>query len=56
MAPILEESCKANFDDIVSLHDTERSITLRKVHPKAIEKTSVKLATAVYHDSIRSML
>ena len=60
----LPNGCVANFKDIVDLHGLEASMSLRKAHrlspavlePKSIEKTSVKLAVAVFSESTRDAL
>jgi hypothetical protein len=60
----LEEGCKADYNHIVELFNLEASAALKKAHklsqsvlyPKSIEKTSVKLATAVFCESTRDAL
>jgi len=60
----LPHGCSANFKDIVDLHNLEATLSLKKahrlnqsvLHPKSIEKTSVKLATAVVSESTRDAL
>ena len=54
----------ANVKDIVDLYNLESTMSLKKthrlnpsvLHPKSIEKTSVKLATAVVSESTRDAL
>jgi len=60
----LPDGCSAYFKDIVDLFDHEASMSLKKahrlspatLHPKSIEKTSVKLATSVFCESTRDAL
>jgi hypothetical protein len=60
----LPAGCKADFRHVVQLYDHEASAALKKAHklspavlqPKSIEKTSVKLATAVFSESTRDAL
>jgi len=60
----LPNGCKAKFQDVVDLYNMEATMSLKKAHrlspatldPKSIEKTSVKLATAVFCESTRDAL
>jgi hypothetical protein len=60
----LPVGCEANFNHIADLYNYEASAALKKAHrlspsvldPKSIEKTSVKLATAVFCESTRDAL
>ena len=60
----LPDGCIAKFSDIVELHNLESSMALKKAHrltpavlaPKSVEKTSVKLAVAVFCESTRDAL
>lgn len=62
--PQLPDGCKANFNHIVDLYNHEASSSLKKAHklspavlnPKSIEKTSMKLSTAVFCESTRDAL
>ena len=57
--PILQDVTSANFDDIDKVFEIENTKPLRFAHkltkavlkPKSIEKTSVRLAVAVIHES-----
>ena len=60
----LPEGCLAKFADVVELHELESTMALKKahtltvsaLHPKSVEKTSVKLATAVFSESTRDAM
>lgn len=60
----LPSGCTADFNHVVQLYNHESSAALKKAHklspsvlqPKSIEKTSVKLATAVFCESTRDAL
>jgi len=60
----LPNGCVANFHHIVELYNMESTMALKKAHrlspaalqPKNIEKTSVRLATAVFLESTRDAL
>ena len=60
----LPDGCKADFGHIAELHHHEETMSLKKAHmlrpavlqPKSIEKTSVKLAVAVFCESTRDAL
>ena len=60
----LPNGCTARFQDVVDLFNHEAAMPLKKAHrltpaalaPKSIEKTSVKLATSVFHESTRDAL
>ena len=60
----LPNGCTARFQDVVDLFNHEATMPLKKAHrltpatlaPKSIEKTSVKLATSVFHESTRDAL
>jgi hypothetical protein len=60
----LPDGCKADFNHIVELFNLEATSALKKAHklspsvlnPKSIEKTSVRLATAVFSESTRDAL
>lgn len=64
LADDLPGGCCANFKHIVDLHNMESTMILKMAHrlnpatlqPKSIEKTSVKLATAVISESTRDAL
>lgn len=64
MSPILAESCKADFSHINALYELEAAKPLKKAYkltpavlnPKSIEKTSVKLATAVFDETTQHAL
>jgi len=56
--------CSANFQHIIELYNKESTMALKKAHrltpvtlaPKSIEKTSVRLAVAVFSESTRDAL
>jgi len=60
----LPTGCCANFNDITELYKKESTMALKKAHrltpssldPKSIEKTSVRLAVAVFSESTRDAL
>ena len=60
----LPTGCSANFKHITELHGRESTMALKKAHrltpatlePKSIEKTSVRLAVAVFNESTRDAL
>ena len=60
----LPTGCSANFQHVIDLYNKESSMALKKAHrltpsslqPKSIEKTSVKLAVAVFSESTRDAL
>ena len=64
MSEDLPTGCKADFGHIAELHHHEETMSLKKAHmlrpavlqPKSIEKTSVKLAVAVFCESTRDAL
>lgn len=62
--PLVPNGFTANFFNIVELHDYEASLSLRKaqklspkvLNPKSMERTSVKLAAAVFCESTRDAM
>ena len=64
MTSNLPTGCTAHFQHVIDLYNLESAMSLKKAHrlssaalqPKSIEKTSVKLATAVFSDSTRDAL
>ena len=64
MNPSQTEGCESRFQDIVDLYNYEAIMSLKKAHklnpsvlePKSIQKTSVKLAVAVFGESTRDAL
>ncbi len=60
----LPDGCTANFNHVIELFNLEATAVLKKsnklstavLYPKSIEKTSVKLATALFSESTRDAL
>jgi len=60
----LPDGCTATFSDIVQLYELESTMPLKKahaltlsaLHPKSVEKTSVKLPVSVFSESTRDAM